>query len=58
MDVEHIPTIREAYGITGQNSTRISLWQGDITRLSVDAIVNAANSPDAGVLCSLPRVHR
>ena len=52
VDVEHIPTIREAYGITGQNSTRISLWQGDITRLSVDAIVNAANSRMLG--CFVP----
>ena len=26
------------------SNPRISLWQGDITRLAVDAIVNAANS--------------
>ena len=50
VDVEHIPTIREAYGITGQNSTRISLWQGDITRLSEDAIVNDATARQPGCL--------
>lgn len=31
---------------------RLSLWQGDITRLAVDAIVNAANSQMLG--CFLP----
>ena len=31
---------------------RVSLWQGDITRLSVDAIVNAANSQMLG--CFVP----
>ena len=25
-------------------NSKISLWQGDITRLEIDAIVNAANS--------------
>ncbi|MGL5513180.1 MAG: protein-ADP-ribose hydrolase [Sporomusa sp.] len=33
-------------------NARISLWQGDITRLAVDAIVNAANSEMLG--CFVP----
>ena len=40
--VEDIPVIKE----------RLSLWQGDITRLQADAIVNAANSQMLG--CFVP----
>jgi len=36
-------------------NSRISLWQGDITRLAVDAIVNAANSEMLG--CFVPKHH-
>ena len=36
VDGESLPSVRK--------DTRISLWQGDITRLRCDAIVNAANS--------------
>lgn len=34
------------------------LWQGDITTLAVDAIVNAANSRLLGLLRSLSQLHR
>ena len=34
VELSDIPVIRD----------RLSIWQGDITRLAVDAIVNAANS--------------
>ncbi|MBQ9332270.1 MAG: macro domain-containing protein, partial [Oscillospiraceae bacterium] len=47
-----IPTLAEAYGIELPFSDILSLWQGDITRLAVDAIVNAANSRMLG--CFVP----
>ena len=47
-----IPTLAEAYGIERPFSDKLSLWQGDITRLAVDAIVNAANSRMLG--CFVP----
>ena len=46
-----IPTLAERGSVIG-NSDRLSLWQGDITRLAVDAIVNAANSQMLG--CFVP----
>lgn len=59
VDVSDIPTIREQFGdtasLTGKQASlmdRISLWQGDITRLKVGAIVNAANSQMLG--CFVP----
>ena len=36
------PADRQPSGVTGR--ARMEVWQGDITRCSVDAIVNAANS--------------
>ena len=38
--------------IPAARNPRLSLWQGDITRLAVDAIVNAANSQMLG--CFVP----
>lgn len=61
MSLSEIPTIQEQYGIgsgrldgTEQSafSDKLSLWQGDITRLQVGAIVNAANSQMLG--CFVP----
>lgn len=46
--LDQIPTIKEQYGSKHKFSDRISIWQGDITRLAVDSIVNAANSQMLG----------
>lgn len=47
-----IPAVKEAYGSQRPFADRISIWQGDITRLQVGAIVNAANSQMLG--CFVP----
>ena len=47
-----IPTVKEEYGSKETYADKLSVWQGDITRLSVDAIVNAANSQMLG--CFVP----
>lgn len=47
-----IPTIREQYNSKLPHAEKISLWQGDITRLEAGAIVNAANSQMLG--CFIP----
>ena len=52
-----IVTLNEIPTIAGQGSRhayadRISIWQGDITRLAADAVVNAANSRMLG--CFVP----
>lgn len=39
-----IPTAAEQYGSRHPQADRLAVWQGDITRLAADAIVNAANA--------------
>lgn len=47
-----IPTVKEAFNSQNPHAEKISIWQGDITRLKVGAIVNAANSQMLG--CFVP----
>ena len=46
--LDRIPSIAESLGSKGPFADTLSLWQGDITCLAVDAIVNAANSQMLG----------
>lgn len=51
--VDNIKTVFENYEeVNLKNKNKISLWQGDITLLQIDAIVNAANSQGLG--CFIP----
>lgn len=50
--LDAIPTAAEQYGSRHSFANKISVWQGDITRLQVGAIVNAANSQMLG--CFVP----
>lgn len=50
--IQEIPTIKDRYGSRHPFGDKISIWQGDITRLEIGAIVNAANSRMLG--CFVP----
>ena len=52
VSITEIPTVSKSLNSKIEYSDKISLWQGDITRLAVDAIVNAANSQMLG--CFIP----
>lgn len=43
-----IPTLQMQHGFHGDFADKLSIWQGDITHLEVDAIVNAANAQMLG----------
>lgn len=52
-DVKNIDTIKEKYPESNlKNGNKICLWQGDITKLKIDTIVNAGNSQGLG--CFIP----
>ena len=52
VELKHIPSAAEQYHSSHPCADKISVWQGDITRLHVGAIVNAANSQMLG--CFVP----
>ena len=52
VSLDSIPTVKEQYGSSHPFADKISVWQGDITRLEVGAIVNAANCQMLG--CFVP----
>lgn len=52
VNISEMPTVRESLGSSHPFADNISIWQGDITCIASDAIVNAANSQMLG--CFIP----
>lgn len=52
VSLDMIPTVASQYGSGHILADKISIWQGDITRIQAGAIVNAANSQMLG--CFVP----
>ncbi len=52
VELKDIPTVKQQYGSNHIFADKLSIWQGDITRLKAGAIVNAANSQMLG--CFVP----
>lgn len=52
VSLDMIPTVTAQYGSRHIFADKISIWQGDITRIQAGAIVNAANSQMLG--CFVP----
>lgn len=52
VSLDMIPTVAAQYGSRHSFADKISIWQGDITRIQAGAIVNAANSQMLG--CFVP----
>lgn len=52
VNISEMPTVRESVGSMHAFADSISIWQGDITRIAADAVVNAANSQMLG--CFIP----
>ncbi len=52
IEAAKLPSLKEAFHCRDPLTERLSLWQGDITTLAADAIVNAANSQMLG--CFVP----
>ncbi len=53
VSLKEIPTIKEKYSSKHPFADKLSIWKGDITRLEIAAIVNAANSQMLGCFAPL-----